>query len=260
MLAALAGVVAVGVLLAGIRIDAVRPPLVRWPRILFGWTFVASGWLVVVPFIGSTWHRLESRTRFVAAHVAGVAGVVLLQPLWLALVVRLTGGRVGPYWARMFAWLDTNVVIYVVTLALWWVADQRRRALAAQLESARLVTRAADARLQVLTLQLQPHFIFNALNLVSQLGYRNVNAAVATLHDLRSLLAESLTHTYHRVRSCDSQKPISTSSSAVSAIGWRYRSKLATTRFPPRCRTSCCSPSWKTPSSTDCRDALAADA
>jgi LytS/YehU family sensor histidine kinase len=56
----------------------------------------------------------------------------------------------------------------------------------------------AGAQLHVLTLQLHPHFLFNALNLISQLAYESVDAAQRAVANLRGLLVESMRHALHR--------------------------------------------------------------
>jgi LytS/YehU family sensor histidine kinase len=53
----------------------------------------------------------------------------------------------------------------------------------------------ADARLQTLRAQLQPHFLFNALNTISVLMHENVDSAERILLELSALLRRSLDST-----------------------------------------------------------------
>jgi LytS/YehU family sensor histidine kinase len=56
----------------------------------------------------------------------------------------------------------------------------------------RLEAQLADARLQALRAQLQPHFLFNALNTISVLMHENVESADRILLQLSALLRRSL--------------------------------------------------------------------
>jgi LytS/YehU family sensor histidine kinase len=56
----------------------------------------------------------------------------------------------------------------------------------------RLEAQLADARLQTLRAQLQPHFLFNALNTISVLMHENVDSADRILLQLSALLRRSL--------------------------------------------------------------------
>jgi ligand-binding sensor domain-containing protein len=62
----------------------------------------------------------------------------------------------------------------------------------ARIRSARLATELATARLQALKSQLQPHFLFNTLNLMLPLLYRDPEAAARTIVKLGDLLRASL--------------------------------------------------------------------
>ncbi len=66
-------------------------------------------------------------------------------------------------------------------------SSQERERRAAELEA-----RLASAKLQVLRMQLNPHFLFNALNSIATLVYVNPRAADEMLGDLSELLRRSL--------------------------------------------------------------------
>src|SRR5260370_15457760 len=76
--------------------------------------------------------------------------------------------------------------VFIVTLLTMWDWHKSRAQLEAQL---------AQAQLQNLRLQLQPHFLFNALNMISSVMYENPRVAdemIARLSDLlRRTLSES---------------------------------------------------------------------
>ncbi len=70
--------------------------------------------------------------------------------------------------------------------------DSYREARDRQVASADLEARLAEAQLQNLQLQLQPHFLFNALNTISSVMYDDVRRADAMLARLSDLLRRTL--------------------------------------------------------------------
>jgi two-component system LytT family sensor kinase len=78
-------------------------------------------------------------------------------------------------------------IVAVQHAALYYRAFRTRA-----LEAARLEARLAHAQLDVLRMQLQPHFLFNTLNTVASLMTRDLPAAHATLVRLGELLRRSL--------------------------------------------------------------------
>lgn len=61
-----------------------------------------------------------------------------------------------------------------------------------ELTTLQLEARLAQSRLQVLKFQLQPHFLFNTLNTISELIYKNPESAERMITDLSDLLRISL--------------------------------------------------------------------
>jgi two-component system, LytTR family, sensor kinase len=68
----------------------------------------------------------------------------------------------------------------------WWEATDRER------REAELRRTLAEAQLTTLRLQLQPHFLFNALNTISSVMYEEPTKADAMLEELSALLRVSL--------------------------------------------------------------------
>jgi len=81
-----------------------------------------------------------------------------------------------------------DVIFYIVAVSLIALFDRYVR-------TAQLETKLAQARLENLRLQLQPHFLFNALNTISSVVYENprkADAMIARLSDLlRSTISDS---------------------------------------------------------------------
>ena len=86
--------------------------------------------------------------------------------------------------------LAGQLIWYAIIVAFVNLFDRYRAAQARELETARLESRLAQAQLQNLRLQLQPHFLFNALNAISSVMYEDPRAAdemIARLCDLLRL-------------------------------------------------------------------------
>lgn len=85
-----------------------------------------------------------------------------------------------------------DVVSYtlVLGLALGWRAFRREQRQAAEVE--RLNAHLAEARLARLQDQIQPHFLFNTLNLISSVMHEDVERADRILAELADLLRQSM--------------------------------------------------------------------
>ena len=101
----------------------------------------------------------------------------LVQPLTASLFFRL---------------LVTNAFAYVDIALAGHAVHYARDARSKELRGARLAARLAEAQLQVLRMQLHPHFLFNTLHTVSALMHADVRAADRILALLGDLLRESL--------------------------------------------------------------------
>jgi LytS/YehU family sensor histidine kinase len=77
-------------------------------------------------------------------------------------------------------------------VSLYYFVQRVRMAQAEQLAAAELQTKLAEAQLENLRLQLQPHFLFNTLNTISSVMYEDVRAADAMVTQLSDLLRLTL--------------------------------------------------------------------
>ncbi|HUE89436.1 MAG TPA: histidine kinase, partial [Vicinamibacterales bacterium] len=85
-----------------------------------------------------------------------------------------------------------DVILYASFVAGVWSVDRWREERVRAVESARLVAELAEARVRNLHLQLQPHFLFNALNAISSKVYEDAAAADAMIARLADLLRYAL--------------------------------------------------------------------
>jgi two-component system, LytTR family, sensor kinase len=153
-------------------------------------------WIPVALAVAALWPWRRLRRRFLAAHATLLAFVIFGEVAWMTFVFHALASRtrIAPYSVRLIGRFDTNLLMYAAIVGAIWAAESVRRDNATRLAAAKLDSLLADTRLYVLTLQLHPHFLFNTLNLISQLAYRDVEAARRTLGHLRALLVQSLTH------------------------------------------------------------------
>jgi two-component system, LytTR family, sensor kinase len=126
------------------------------------------------------------RTGWIAAIVA--ATIFMTTAVRMSYLPRPEGvtylDMVGLTFSRHAVFL---VTIYIGTVAIFHAATYydayRNRAL----HASRLQTRLAHVQLDVLKMQLQPHFLFNTLNTIASLMFKHVLAAQAMIVRLREV-------------------------------------------------------------------------
>jgi signal transduction histidine kinase len=87
--------------------------------------------------------------------------------------------------------LLANVLTYWGVVGICWTIEALRLSRERELRASQLEAQLAAARLQRLQTQLQPHFLFNALNSVLPLVFRDRDAAARTIGQLEALLRRS---------------------------------------------------------------------
>jgi len=163
--------------------EALLPSLTDW----YVWALLvpAMFWLVRRwPIEGSGWHRR------LAVHA--LAGVILGAAKW-GLDLGVT--RAAPWMSAMPIVLPAfifqfyaNFITYWVIVAVAHALDYSRRYRERELRASQLEARLAQVQLQVLRMQLQPHFLFNTLHAISTLMHRDPEAADRMLVQLSDLL------------------------------------------------------------------------
>ncbi len=99
----------------------------------------------------------------------------------------------GPSLARWVSLgVHDNVEVYWMGLAVALAVDYYRRARDRELRASQLETQLARAHLQALEMQIQPHFLFNTLNSISELVHEDPLAADRTITRLGDLLRMSI--------------------------------------------------------------------
>jgi two-component system, LytTR family, sensor kinase len=140
--------------------------------------------------------RLDSkpRGRIVAIHllsacvfsVLHTAGMVAIRKV--SFMVAGESYEFGNVLVQGFYELQKDVVTYMVILLGVFAVREFRVRRAGELRASALAADLNEARLQHLTAQIEPHFLFNALNAISNRMREDVNAADRMISHLGDLL------------------------------------------------------------------------
>src|SRR5690349_13187785 len=128
----------------------------------------------------------------VATHLAAVI-LLALGTAWLQYYLTYRGAALAPPLdAYLKIGLIADALPYLTVAVAAHAIDARTRVYERDLEAARVRSELAESRLEALTAQLQPHFLFNTLQGISTLISRDPAAADAMLASLSDLLREVL--------------------------------------------------------------------
>jgi len=173
------------------------PPIAAWKP--FVWEL--SSVLVILalsPFIVRMEQRFRldarPRTRIVVAHA--VAAIVFSAVHTTSMVIlrkivyALAGDsyEFGNVFVGWFYELQKDVITYLTILLIVFAVREFRERRTGELHAAQLAAQLSDARLRHLTAQVDPHFLFNALNAISNRMREDVDAADRMISHLGDLL------------------------------------------------------------------------
>jgi two-component system, LytTR family, sensor kinase len=183
----------------------VRGEPLAWARASAIWLVWAAVWAALTPIALGLEARFPlHRPRFLralAVHGVASASCALVTLALFALAAPIIGAtQVEPTWLGTFSrllgtTLLLNLPVYWLIVAAAHVDRLVRTAREKDRQQLRLEAQLADARLQTLRAQLQPHFLFNAHNTISVLMHENVDLANRILLQLSALLRRSLDST-----------------------------------------------------------------
>ncbi len=135
-------------------------------------------------------------------HIAACVSIGLATALWnswLEVLLNPWAESPGPrafreLWPyKFFNGLLASLLLYSFVLAISYVLESRERLANQRTEAARLNEQLSRAQLDALRRQIEPHFLFNALNAISGLVRENKNdAAVSMIAGLSDFLRRVL--------------------------------------------------------------------
>jgi sensor histidine kinase YesM len=181
---------------------------VRQHRAADGWDSVVGElifsylWLALTPFVIwlSRSFRIESGQRFksLAFHFLASVGFLLVHILVFTIIAIPFGwyAHLTPFWTRYFLLIlnftPSNVMFYSGIVVIEHALDYYRKLKERELRASQLEAQLAQSQLQVLKMQLHPHFLFNTLNAISALIRESPDEADEMVSRLGDLLRMTL--------------------------------------------------------------------
>ncbi len=173
-------------------------------RILFFYVAVSLFWVPATPaiaFLARRFPLVPFRWRSAVAHLlasVAFAGASVAWHIWMLISVRpfddMTITGFGPHYPHaLWRWFPFELLIYCGTVSVVYAFELYEQSRQRALRAAQLEREVAQARLDALSLQLQPHFLFNALHTVTGLIRGDEDgAAISTIAGLSDLLRYAL--------------------------------------------------------------------
>lgn len=166
-----------------------------------GTGFLAAALLIPAIVWASRKYRFGEHRwwRITPFHVAVAAALSFLHTSLIAIfrsaIFPLAG--MGKYDYGVMRWrypmeFSNFIVIYAIFVDALNLFDYYRELRNRELAAATMKNQLAEAQLHNLHLQLQPHFLFNALNTISSVMYEDLSRADAMLAQLSDLLRRTL--------------------------------------------------------------------
>lgn len=123
---------------------------------------------------------------FVQSYVGALLQVIMGVMAWPDAI------GVGPMHETLKGGFLWSLLVYLLVVGGWQAVQYSQHYLASQLRLERLERNFSEARLNVLRMQLDPHFLFNALNTISSLVVSQPKLARGMIEQLGDLLRLSL--------------------------------------------------------------------
>jgi sensor histidine kinase YesM len=131
-------------------------------------------WAALTPVVSTLARQIgfdrRQPLRSVGLHiVCGVLLSVAHSLVYVSVLAMMFGSGENMLWRKMAGSLQSNLLIYTTLTGIVIAGRAYHRLNIQELDAARLETELAEAETAALRAQLQPHFLFNALNAISAL-------------------------------------------------------------------------------------------
>jgi hypothetical protein len=136
-------------------------------------------------------------------HIATLLMIAVVSAAWVACLEELlnpwavpsTGPFMSHWLGKIYNRFLASLILYISILAIGYALDSRARLALQQTETARLNEQLSKAQLNALRCQIEPHFLFNALNAIAGLIREQRNdAAVKMIAGLSDFFRRTLEH------------------------------------------------------------------
>jgi two-component system, LytTR family, sensor kinase len=173
------------------------PQLAAWKPFIWDMTSVVVI-ATLVPLIVrfENRFRLDSRPRLriVVAHVVAAVVFSIVHTSVMVLLRKLIYWLAGDVYTfgnvliMGFYELQKDLITYAIVLISVFAIREFRNRRAGELRAAEMAAELSEARLRHLTTQIEPHFLFNSLNAISNRMHEDVAAADRMISQLGDLL------------------------------------------------------------------------
>ena len=172
-----------------------------WSALYFTRLLSWAPWVVVTPAIFWLGNRFPIQTGsplVYGIHLLACAAINVASAGWTALLEAFTNplapdssaGPLVPLWLDyVYNDILQSLFLYSAVLAIGYIVQSRQRMAQQQIDAARLSEALVRAQLDALRRQIEPHFLFNAINSgVALIREQRNDAAVTTLIALSDVL------------------------------------------------------------------------
>ncbi len=178
-----------------------RPFPISW-WLHWGWMLVQHYvWIILTPVLMLLVRRVPiDRQHWARAIMIYLPAAIIFPIAWAALFTSIYWAADAPFIGPaprsyseffrgvLFSRFPSQLLLFATTLMVLLVVDYYRKYREREY-------RLAEAQLMALRAQLHPHFLFNTLNAISELVYRDPEAAEQAITQLSELLRFTLTRT-----------------------------------------------------------------
>lgn len=133
--------------------------------------------------------HLVSAVLFMGVHVVALVSIQWLLDSPRAETIGSFGAMIDFYIHALF---DTQVTVYLLLLVAAHMVNYYERMRAEEIRNANFRTQIAELQLASLRMQLNPHFLFNTLNAITELIHTDPDAAEKMVMNLSELLRSTL--------------------------------------------------------------------
>ena len=155
-----------------------------------------TGWVLMALVAFAVARRVpiqrDRMIRLILVYLASMIGAFVLRESWQVLVSSVIGRGRPTIWPAIMLGVALKALIYSLLLGVGYALVYARQLHERELREAQLETELLSAHLNVLKMQLQPHFLFNTLNSISSLMYADVGAADRMVARLADFLRQTL--------------------------------------------------------------------
>jgi two-component system LytT family sensor kinase len=154
--------------------------------------------VILIPLIARFENRVRidsrPRMRVLLAHIAGAVAFSIVHTTAMVLLRKVVYALAGESYEfgnvliEGIYELQKDLITYFVILLVMFAIREFRIRRAGELRAQQMAAELSEARLRHLTAQIEPHFLFNALNAISNRMHEDVDAADRMISQLGDLL------------------------------------------------------------------------